>query len=654
MLRPRLGIRDWCYLLALLFPLVVYNLALKAKIVFSRDEIPGLLEALGLMRSDLLFSLGYTLLWIGLFSALRRGVGRAVVKVMFHLASVAVMLVTTSAVQYFAETGSTLDYSVLAYSLSTLDELLVVIGSGASTAVWIGLAAALLYFVFAPALLSRVGELLWRRRTVRRQRPNAEGHATFVTFASYRKLGALALCVAAFSLVGASMFTGKSGEDSSFSRSPVSNVFVTGITPPAAESLGSGVRAGPIPGESLVGASLSETPETEKRNVVLIHLESVRAFSTTPYNEDIETTPFLDQLADQSLLVERAYTVIPHSSKATTAVNCGVNPHPDTEIHEAEPGGIPVKCLPEMLADEGYNTAYFQSATADFENRAQQVENFGYRDFYPLESMDTEGFERANYFGYEDDIMLEPSRRWLRENSDSPFLAEYMTLTPHHEYLAPDRYGRKNFAEEERLDDYLNSVRYLDFFIKNLLDQYKEMGLYEDTVFVFYGDHGEGFAEHGVRGHDNVVYDEGLRVPMMIHDPQRWRSGARVGGETPSNQLDLAPTIVDMLGYELEDGEYPGSTLLEPLPQGRALNFNCRPDLKCAARIEGYEKYIYHYGKEPEEFYDLRKDPRERDNIIGEQSEKKLSRMREELLQWRLDSAALYDNGGPEGNSEGG
>jgi lipoteichoic acid synthase len=51
--------------------------------------------------------------------------------------------------------------------------------------------------------------------------------------------------------------------------------------------------------------------------------------------------------------------------------------------------------------------------------------------------------------------------------------------------------------------------------VKHLLEQYKELGLYEETIFVLYGDHGEAFGEHGLYQHDNVAYEEGLRVPLL-------------------------------------------------------------------------------------------------------------------------------------------
>lgn len=241
--------------------------------------------------------------------------------------------------------------------------------------------------------------------------------------------------------------------------------------------------------------------------------------------------------------------------------------------------------------------------------------------------------------------MLEPSKDWLQENGDEPFFTMYDTITPHHEYLAPDRYGIKDFAEEEQLNGYLNGVRYVDFFLKNLFEQYKEAGVYEDTIFVIFGDHGEGFGEHGVRGHDNVIYEEGLRTPMIVHDPRRWEDGKRVEG--PSNQLDVPPTVLDLLGYDAVDGEYPGSPLYD-LPEDRPVMASCRPDRRCMASVEGDEKYIYHFDQQPEEFYDLSEDPLEKNNLADEKSEEELERRRSELLEWRSKVGTMYDTETPE------
>ena len=141
--------------------------------------------------------------------------------------------------------------------------------------------------------------------------------------------------------------------------------------------------------------SLKKPLLAKKRNVVMILLESTRARSVTPYNEDIKTTPFLNDLAKHSLVAERAHTIIPHTTKALVAAECGITPHLTREITEAEPDGIPAKCMAALLKEQGYKTAFFQPGGVDWENRPQLVENLGYEELISLENMNTTGFEQA-------------------------------------------------------------------------------------------------------------------------------------------------------------------------------------------------------------------------------------------------------------------
>ncbi|NHB83873.1 sulfatase-like hydrolase/transferase [Tessaracoccus sp. HDW20] len=149
---------------------------------------------------------------------------------------------------------------------------------------------------------------------------------------------------------------------------------------------------------------------------MLITLESQRATSTLPETRQ-PVTPFLDSLAEESLRPERGYSLLPHTSKSITAVTCGMAPPLDDENTEADPGSLPGKCLPELLAEQGYATAYFQTATEHFERRRGTTANFGYRDFFPVDEMSKAGFSKANYFGYEDDIMLGPSASGSRSTA---------------------------------------------------------------------------------------------------------------------------------------------------------------------------------------------------------------------------------------------
>jgi lipoteichoic acid synthase len=309
----------------------------------------GFLETLSLMRSDLLFNAGYAILWVGLFAVVRRGVLRKIVVVHFHAVSLLVVAITTTAYQYFEATGSTLDWSVIVFYLGTLGEVKSIIASEAPWYAWVVLVVALLYVVVGPWFVARI--------TAPRRGRQAERTA------DVSRLGAMGLGLISVGLVSLSLVPGTADANQSFSLSPFVNVLVTGIGGPEAEEL-EVEEVSSRAASSLREVRLEKTPQTDRQNVVLIHLESVRERSITPYNENMDTTPFLNELAKESLLVERAYTTIPHTSKALTAVNCGIYPSTETDIIEAQPNGVPVRCLPRLLGEKGYAAAYFQSATA--------------------------------------------------------------------------------------------------------------------------------------------------------------------------------------------------------------------------------------------------------------------------------------------------
>ena len=147
---PLLKSRDWVYALSLLIPLTVYNLALKAAMIWQ----PELAPALNLMRSDVFFNLGYALLWTGLFAAVRRGSARRAVVVLFHATTMLVVIITTCAYQYFRHTGGTLGYSAILRWIPWFEEEEEVkqmpFQGGDSLLVWVLLALTLLYTALGP------------------------------------------------------------------------------------------------------------------------------------------------------------------------------------------------------------------------------------------------------------------------------------------------------------------------------------------------------------------------------------------------------------------------------------------------------------------------------------------------------------------------
>jgi len=212
--------RDWVYLLSLLTPLFVYNLSLKA---YSITSVPGLAPNFDLMRSDVFFNLGYVLFWIGLFAAVRGGGSlRRVLVVLFHLSTMLVVIVSTFAHHYFQQTGTTLDYDIIALWLPKFREVMPVLASGATPWGWALLFAALSYAALGPLLVTRVVDR-WRGWSERFSagRPG-------VSF-----LGPLGLLLLAFGfgflslLIGVRSTDNPAGASVSFVRNPFVNLVLT-------------------------------------------------------------------------------------------------------------------------------------------------------------------------------------------------------------------------------------------------------------------------------------------------------------------------------------------------------------------------------------------------------------------------------------------
>lgn len=620
---------DWIYLLSLLVPLVAYDIALKVMRVTGQTQPPELLGFLDQIRSDVLFNIGFALMWIGLFSVFRLRALRGVMLVVFHLSCLLVLVLNTGSHFYYTTTGSTLDYDLIVRTFQTFGEVSVVIATEVTTVRMFLISFVLLYAVAGPALIIRLVSRGWHVPSL--ASGGFEG--------GYRAVVAIGGVTVA--LVTLSALPSMTGASNTFTRDTVMNLVMTEVASSRIDQarISANVKATDMPTD----ARLVETPDTEKKNVVMVFLESERASATSLYNDDLDTTPVLDELAENSLVAEDAYAVVPHTSKSMVAAHCGIEPPLDTNMTESEPDGIPAQCLPDLLGEQGYNSAFFQSATQEFERRPQLVENFGYDDFRPLEELPKEGFDTVNYFGVEDDVMLGPSREWLRENSGQPFLASYLTITTHHDYNVPPDFEKKRYVEDDLYNDYLNTVAYQDRFLGKLIQQYKDLGLYEDTVFVVMADHGEGFGEHnGLMQHDNTIYDEGTKIPLLIHDG----GGAFAGGETiekPVQNISVLQTVSDLLGYRIENDTYRGYSLLHEEAIPDELRISCWTEDRCMSLIEGDQKYIYHFSNRAEEFFDLSDDPLEEEDIIGEKSADEVRRMRYDLLGWQAQVRVNYE-----------
>src|SRR5919202_3394261 len=153
--RALLSRRDWVYLLSLLGPVIIYDLILKGLLIRSRSGEIELAESFGLIQSDVLFNLGYLLLWVGLFALTRKGISRTVVVILFHVVTITVVLVTTSAYRYYKVTGSTLDSDYLLLWLSSPNGTGGAVASELTFSLVVLVLIVFFYAIIGPRLVTR-------------------------------------------------------------------------------------------------------------------------------------------------------------------------------------------------------------------------------------------------------------------------------------------------------------------------------------------------------------------------------------------------------------------------------------------------------------------------------------------------------------------
>ena len=355
----------------------------------------------------------------------------------------------------------------------------------------------------------------------------------------------------------------------------------------------------------------------KKPNIIIIAMESVRADAVSPYSINPELrqlTPNLEELARSGLVIENAYTTVPHTSKALVGIFCGQFPRREMEIIEADPDGLPVSCMPKLLAKAGYKTAFFQSALGEFENRHGLKRNMGFGEIFTQEQLPHQNYKKLSYVGMDDYVMLDPSINWMLQHKkqNKPFFVGMLTVVSHHPYKTPKKWGNQKKGNSH-FENYLNAVSYTDRFIGDLLKQMKQAGLLEDTIVIITGDHGEAFGDHGPSFHNSTPHEDGMKVPLLIYSPSVFPTPARISGLR--SHLDLLPTVLELAGTNVSK-DLPGKSLLSSKGHD-ALSGSCWYVNHCAIHyMSNGGKYIYWHGRKPNEYYNLNDDPGESKNMI--------------------------------------
>jgi choline-sulfatase len=253
----------------------------------------------------------------------------------------------------------------------------------------------------------------------------------------------------------------------------------------------------------------------------------------------------------------------------------------------------------------------------------------------------------GKFYGRADDTTRR-ALEWLdgRREPATPFFLFVHYFDPHDPYLLPEgfqppfRPGPKEALKLNReIFRYDSLIAFTDREIGRLLDGLEERALAGDTLVVLTGDHGEGLMQHGHMFHGVHLYEEGVRVPLVLRWPGRLDPG-RVVPE-PVALMDLTPTILALAGSGAEGAvAFEGESLVASL-LGDAQGDPERPVYLYRRRYEGGEvaKGVFAQGEKfgiragrwklidgPDEgtleLYDLEADPGERENLAGREVER--------------------------------
>ena len=379
---------------------------------------------------------------------------------------------------------------------------------------------------------------------------------------------------------------------------------------------------------ALVIAILIIQPGCTKKhqpNVVLIVLDTLRADHLPFYGYHKNTAPFLLGLSTGSIVFENVFSASSYTAPATASIFTSLYPFQHgvytgffaSKQRKVELNRIPerIKTLTEILKENGYKTY----GVADNINICQE-EGF------------TQGFDKFKLFPYvQEHQMVRRLKAWAGEIKAQKKYFLYIHFNdchgPYHE--RPPWYEKKESKSEDIISRYDSEISYVDNKIKKLFNLF---GWDKNTLLIITADHGEEFWDHKKIGHGKSLYEEVIRVPLLIYFPGEDRLHKRIKYNV--SNVDILPTARNYLG--IKSKEIEAGLNLMPLIRGKYKDFENRyifshlldrdnkgPRVVYRAAVYKDWKYIFYekfqksliYRKE---LYNLKDDPGETLNIIME------------------------------------
>jgi arylsulfatase A-like enzyme len=297
-------------------------------------------------------------------------------------------------------------------------------------------------------------------------------------------------------------------------------------------------------------------------NVVLVFLESTYNKHLSLFSGSEETQPLLSRYRDRMELYPNFFSSFASSIHARFATFTSLYPVKDYNAFTLE--RVPVKSIFEVLHENGYACSMFYSSFLDYTGFRSFLQGRGFDAVYDAESMPGERTTEPVAWGLREEETLGAIQRQIKAygSNHQRFFLTYVPAAPHYPYeRVPDRFHKYKPGEMGDYSPlYYNELLYIDWVLASIVEELESSGLLDKTVVIITNDHGEMLGDHGGPiGHGFILSPELANTPLIIMDPRK--HGYRIN-ETIGSQIDLLPTMLDLLGIPIPSEElYEGCSL---------------------------------------------------------------------------------------------
>lgn len=299
-----------------------------------------------------------------------------------------------------------------------------------------------------------------------------------------------------------------------------------------------------------------------KSNVLLLTLESVSIRHLGYFGYERPTTPNLDRIAARSLRLRRAWSTATHSNYAQMAILSSLFPRRTAGLDTYRQLDYPRVLLHDVFHQLGYSTATISSQNETWQGMLRFQQTGTPTHF--RHALDYEGLriDIGSEMVVQDHVTTEMALDWVEKQSKTPWSLYVNLQATHFPYRLPPeserpfeptettrgRFNYLGYPEHDRqaaVNRYDNALRYVDEQVGKIERGLERLGQLENTIWVITSDHGEAFHDHGQVTHGKTLFDSEARVPLLVHFP----AGLKPADvEEPVSNLDVLPTVVDLLG----------------------------------------------------------------------------------------------------------